>query len=186
MKKFEFYVSPEGETRVLAYGEDTPLSEHTNIIDMLYNELEENFSEALKACMAHAESIASLHPNQKVKFLAVDRFIRCNFGARDTMPDILNGKMEFEEVPCHLRGVCLNENVICKPRHSLLRDIEEKCISQLCMGYDYKESAALCCESESSVLHKWKNVCNRLGVQSYSQLTRVFKGLHLERRLGFK
>ena len=52
------------------------------------------------------------------EFRIVHRFIRCNFGEYDQFNyDIdASGNYEFEEVKCPLRGECLYEGVVCKPK----------------------------------------------------------------------
>lgn len=184
MRKLEFYVSPEGETHVLVEGKDYLLRNQVEIFEKLYRIIGESFSEALKSCVKCARSLNHAGDDRRLRFLAVDRFVRCNFGNRDLTPDIHEGRVELEEVNCHLRGACEYEHVICMPRCSLLKDIEERCIAELCLHRDYKETAERCNKSIQSVMASWLAVRKRLKFKNYSQLAQYFKGVHLERRLG--
>ena len=51
------------------------------------------------------------------EYRVVHRFIRCNFGEYDQYRLDINhqGRFQFEEVHCPLRGECRYEGVICKP-----------------------------------------------------------------------
>ena len=51
------------------------------------------------------------------RFRIVSRFIRCNFGAIDNIPDITSDlHCNFEHIACPLRGECRYEDVICCPK----------------------------------------------------------------------
>lgn len=57
-------------------------------------------------------------PNRRFKsYKVVERFIRCNMGADNLQRcDIDGGRLNLEDVPCPLRGVCDCEGVVCRPR----------------------------------------------------------------------
>lgn len=57
----------------------------------------------------------------------VKRFIKCNFGRIDPVPDIDEvGEFHFEHVDCPLRGECKGEGVICHPEFNCLLSAREK------------------------------------------------------------
>lgn len=50
------------------------------------------------------------------RYRIVCRFVRCNFGSLDDVPDIAPSmKCNFEYVPCPLRGECHLDHVVCHP-----------------------------------------------------------------------
>lgn len=183
MESKEFYVSPEGETHVLSGRSDTLLRHEVKLVEHLYGVIRGCFGEAFARCQSYARVLCRQNAGL-VMFHTVDRFVRCNFSNRDLHPDICAGRMELEDVPCHLRGVCPDERVICKPKCTLLKDNEERSIAELCLGFDYVEAGERACESASGIRHKWHAVAQRLSFKSRHELVRHFRGLHLERRLA--
>lgn len=178
----EFYVSPDGETHVLIAREDRLLRHSPKLVEELSILFERHFAEAMRYCW---ELTRSLGRGEKLEeFLAVDRFIRCNFSNRDLMPDVAHGIMELEDVPCHLRGICPYENKICRPRCTSLKRSEERSVAEYCIRYDIGEAARHSYECDSSLRHKLVAVRKRLGFRSNAELVRFFKGIHLERRLA--
>lgn len=50
------------------------------------------------------------------RYRIVCRFVRCNFGSLDDVPDISPSmKCNFEYVPCPLRGECHLDHIVCHP-----------------------------------------------------------------------
>ena len=120
----EFYVSPEGETHVISNREDKLLKSDPKLVDSLYKYLQYYFEEAIDKCLTRAMELN--RGKALLRFHTVDRFIRCNFSNRDLVPDVNDGRIDLEEVPCHLRGVCKDENVICRPKCTRLKNNENK------------------------------------------------------------
>lgn len=50
------------------------------------------------------------------RYRIVSRFVRCNFGDLDDIPDISQSmRCNFEYVPCPLRGECRLDGIVCHP-----------------------------------------------------------------------
>lgn len=180
--KHEFYVSPEGETHVLTQSEDKLLRNSPKLIEELFDFFTNHFEEAMSYCLESANQLENCE--DRAKLLATERFIRCNFSNRDLMPDVANGMVELEDVPCHLRGICKYENKICKPRCTSLRDCEERSVAEYCIKPDIDSAADKSCETSSSLRHKLVAIRKRFGFKTNAELVRFFRGLHLERRLA--
>ncbi|MDC1825945.1 hypothetical protein POZ13_04675, partial [Bacteroides uniformis] len=107
MKAIEFYTTPEGEVTMRPIGEaERQLKEtDTDFIQAFLAILREFYPEAYDALM----DIYSKNSNNKRyrDFIAVRRFIKCNFGLYDNMIDVdENWNFNFEFVGCPLRGEC--------------------------------------------------------------------------------
>lgn len=70
-----------------------------------------------KAYAALCEEYKASALNQPYfRFRIVSRFVRCNFGALDNIPDITPSmRCNFEYVPCPLRGECHLDHIVCRP-----------------------------------------------------------------------
>lgn len=101
MKAIEFYTTPEGEVTMRPIGEaERQLKEtDTDFIQAFLAILREFYPEAYDALM----DIYSKNSNNKRyrDFIAVRRFIKCNFGLYDNMIDVdENWNFNFEFVGC--------------------------------------------------------------------------------------
>ena len=70
-----------------------------------------------KAYSALCEEYKQSALNQSYfRFRIVSRFVRCNFGGLDDVPDISSSmRCNFEYVPCPLRGECHLDQIVCHP-----------------------------------------------------------------------
>ena len=104
MKPIEFYTTPEGEVTMRPLGEaERQLRESdTEFIQAFLEILREFYTEAYTALM---EIYSKSSENKRYRdFLAVRRFIKCNFGLYDNVIDIdENWNFRFEFVGCPLR-----------------------------------------------------------------------------------
>lgn len=70
-------------------------------------------------------------------FLAVRRFIKCNFGNYDNTLDVdSNWNFKFEFVGCPLRGECTGQGVICSPKFD--SKLSDRQLDVMKMCYDGK------------------------------------------------
>lgn len=138
----------------------------TEIINPIFEKIKEEYPEAYKTlCKIHKASKAN---SMFFKYLAVTRFIRCNFGVIDNIDDIDRfGQFHFEHVACPLRGICAYENVICNPRrHSRLTLAETQALKLLYAGYSRSEIADRLCLSIHTVENQIYNGYAKLGVRT--------------------
>ena len=137
MKAIEFYTTPEGEVTMRPIGEaERQLKEtDTDFIQAFLAILREFYPEAYDALM----DIYSKNSNNKRyrDFIAVRRFIKCNFGLYDNMIDVdENWNFNFEFVGCPLRGECKHDKVICAPKFN--SKLSDRQIEVMRMLYDGK------------------------------------------------
>ena len=114
MHAIEFYTTPSGEVIIKEQGQpERQLKESdTDFIQRFLEVLEEFYPEAYTALRKY---YARYDGNKCYRdFLAVRRFIKCNFGLYDNMIDIdENWNFKFEFVGCPLRGECDGLQEIC-------------------------------------------------------------------------
>ena len=111
-------------------------------------------------------------PNiQYYQYRMVRRFCRCNFGIIDDIKDIsYSGKMNFERVPCPLRGECTGEGVICNPKfNSKISDAEERVLKLLFRGKSKEQIADELFISIHTVNNHIRNAYNRIGVHEKAE-----------------
>lgn len=181
--RYEFYVSPEGDLRVVnEKGNDFSLLTCRNLVDDLSREIAVKFPKAWDASVKEARRIIPRGTSRQWEDMALQRFMRCNFGERDIIPDLHDDRWELEEVKCHLRGICPHENVICHPLSGSLYEEETKHVAMLCEGYDYDDIGSRLKKTASAIRSSFHKVRRRFGLKKTSEVIRKFKGLHLERR----
>ncbi|MCD8296813.1 MAG: helix-turn-helix transcriptional regulator [Prevotella sp.] len=115
--------------------------------------------------------------NDEDKFKIVDRFVRCNFGENDLLTqDIENGIMHFEEVKCPMRGICPDENVICKPKGLLKLTRAQKEVANLYVeGYSFTEIAEILGKNPSTVKSLLYKLKMKLNVKKSRNIIKVLK-----------
>lgn len=133
MRPIEFYTTPEGEVTIREMGmPERQLKESdTEFIQRFLEVLEEFYPEAYKALR---ETYAKYDGNRLWRdFLAVRRFIKCNFGLYDNEIDIdENWNFKFEFVGCPMRGECAGFKVICQPKFNSNLSERQLEIMRLC------------------------------------------------------
>ena len=133
MRAIEFYTTPSGEVTIKEQGQpERQLKESdTDFIQSFLEILEEFYPEAYAALRKY---YARYDGNKCYRdFLAVRRFIKCNFGLYDNMIDVdENWNFKFEFVGCPLRGECDGFKKICEPKfNSTLSDSQLR-VMELC------------------------------------------------------
>ena len=107
MRAIEFYTTPEGNVTIREQGQpERQLKESdTDFIQHFLEVLEEFYPEAYASLRKY---YARYDGNKCYRdFLAVRRFIKCNFGLYDNMIDVdENWNFRFEFVGCPLRREC--------------------------------------------------------------------------------
>lgn len=181
MKAIEFYTTPEGEVTMRPIGEaERQLKEtDTDFIQAFLAILREFYPEAYDALM----DIYSKNSNNKRyrDFIAVRRFIKCNFGLYDNMIDVdENWNFNFEFVGCPLRGECKHDKVICAPKfNSKLSDRQIEVMRMLYDGKNDSEIAEKLFISLNTVNNHRKNSFRKVGVHSllYHRIINRVKGI---------
>ena len=110
------------------------------------------------------------------EYRIVDRFIRCNFGDADFLySDVENGMFHFEEVKCPLRGICRDENVVCKPKFRVAVTKEEgKAVALYSKGLTANEIARLMKKSVKTIKNQLDNARKRLHLSRTRDLIKIF------------
>lgn len=113
----------------------------------------------------------------KAAFSVVERFIRCNFGEHDLLtPDIDRDIVNFEEVRCPLRGICQDENIICKPQSLYRLTPAEKEVARLYLrGDTFDMIAKELGKSPSTVKQQLWRLKNKLGARNCREIIRVLR-----------
>lgn len=174
MKPIEFYTTPEGEVTMRPLGEaERQLRESdTEFIQAFLEILREFYTETYTALM---EIYSKSSENKRYRdFLAVRRFIKCNFGLYDNVIDIdENWNFRFEFVGCPLRGECKSDKIICAPKfNSKLSDRQLEVMRLLYEGKSDSEIADKLFISLNTVNNHRKNSFRKVGVHSFPEFMR--------------
>lgn len=158
----------------MSEGENKMVTESdTELIGMMLQKIMQLYPEAYKALSSEYKKSSFNVPYYQ--YLMVRRFCKCNFGSLDnTKADIdLQGNFNFECVACPLRGECINEGVICKPKLSTkLSDAELRVMKQLYEGNSYLEAASVLYLSIDTIKYHCKSVYRKLGLGSLAEFVK--------------
>lgn len=183
---YEFYVSPDGETRAVCNGIDYPLARCQEAVDIIDNMTTRMFGLARAACWREAMKNNPQATAGELRVLAVDRFVRCNFGMRDCTADLSGNGLELEEVCCPIRGICRYQGVICMPKCTMLSTEQTRHVTMLIQGESVKSIACVTKKSIKTVRNSISRLKKKLGIIHDVQLIKIFKGFHLERRMKYE
>ncbi len=173
-KAIEFYTTPEGEVTIRQMGEpESQLKEtDTEFIQKFLDVLKEFYPEAHGALMS---TYAGSRLNKQYRdFLAVRRFVKCNFGLYDNVIDVdCNWNFRFEFVGCPLRGECKFDKVICAPVfNSRLSERELEVMEMVYRGLSDSEISEKLFISMNTVNNHRKNSFKKLGLHSMPDFMR--------------
>lgn len=180
METIEFLVTPDGK---LYYrkdkGEERRLTRFDKeICSRMLSMIKERFPTAWSRLSTLYPPVNKTHAKQdEAAFKMIERFIRCNFGEHDLLtPDVEKGIMNFEEVRCPLRGICSDENIICKPRGTAnLSPGEKKVVKYYLLGYTFKEIAQILKLSPSTVKVTLFKIKNKLKVKNCREIIKTIR-----------
>lgn len=175
MEAVEFFIIG-GQTCLRCNGVSRPLtpSDREEVVWML-EQMRSSFPEAVTRLEQWAgESSAN---KRFFEYRMVDRFIRCNFGDADFLHTDVekNGMFHFEEVKCPLRGICKDENVICKPKFRVPLSREEgKAAALYSKGLSAHEIARVMKKSAKTIKNQLDHARKRLKLDSTRDLIKFF------------
>jgi len=183
LQNIEFYTAPNGDIVIVREGE--PLHVYVqsdkDFTDAMLETINEFYPEAFTALSkAYVKSVMNKPYHE---FLMVSRFVRCNFGVYDTLPDVdANGIFRFESVPCPQRCECPFSGIICNP--TFQSNLSDREFQTMKLFYEAKSLEDIADELFISVLtvkrHK-QNAFLRLKVHStaefmaYANKNRIFQ-----------
>lgn len=174
MRAIEFYTTPDGEVTLKAQGEaERQLKqEDTEFIQAMLGVIMEYYPTAYKALM---EIYRGSEGNKQYRdFLAVRRFIKCNFGVYDNTIDIdAQWNFNFEFVSCPLRGECKHDHLLCQPAFDSKLSERQLEVMRLCYeGKDDGEIADTLYISINTVANHRKTAFRKLGLHNMSEFIR--------------
>jgi DNA-binding CsgD family transcriptional regulator len=168
----EFNITGDGSTVLIS--SDRSLREFTehdmditkNILEIIEVRYPETFKR-LKKRYGHLNNW---------RYMAVKRFIKCNWGNDDEIKDITaEGELNFELVRCPLRGECKEEGIICCPTEERrITKRETEILKYLVKGYSSEEMADKLCLSIHTInnhrvnLRRKLNAKNNVGLIAYA------------------
>lgn len=177
LSKIEFYVCPDGSINV------KPFEEPVYVYDMkcktITSEMIVMIRDLYPEAFAALSKIYSTSERNKdfFEFKIVHRFIRCNFGEYDALTyDIGHcGAFNIEDVKCPLRGECLYEGEVCKPKLQTALSPREKEVARLLSsGMSRQEIAEELNISVYTVSRHVANIKARLKIKHTNQIISKF------------
>lgn len=180
MESIEFRVSPDGKVYFTKSGEEEKrLTRFTkDVCVQVLGMISERFPGAWSRLRLIYKPKSKTHAEQdKAAFKIVERFIRCNFGEHDLLtPDIENHILHFEEVRCPLRGLCPDENIICKPQSLVkLSPAEKEVVKLYLWGETFDEIARRLGKAPSTVKVQLHNIKRKLGAKNCREIIKVMR-----------
>ncbi|MBD5218076.1 MAG: helix-turn-helix transcriptional regulator [Bacteroidales bacterium] len=174
MRPIEFYTTPEGEVTLRVIGEAERQLKETDydFIQAILSAIREYYPQAYEALM---EQYSKTLPNKSYRdYLAVRRFIKCNFGVYDNEIDVDgNGNFHFEFVSCPLRGECKYDKILCQPQFDSKLSERQLEIMRLCYdGVSDEQIAERLYISINTVANHRKASFRKLGVHSMAEFNR--------------
>lgn len=176
--KIEFYNTPDGSVCVKPEGQPMYVLDEScrKIIAEMIITIKELYPDAFKAL---SELYSSNEQNRYFyEYRIVHRFVRCNFGEYDALHEDVDsmGGFHIEEVKCPLRGECLLEGRVCRPKlQSALSPRENEVAKLLGKGYDKLEVANELQISVYTVSRHVANIKARLNLKHTHQIVSYFK-----------
>lgn len=164
--------SVDGTTRVLLDSDYEVVKEVVEHISVFYPKAYEALCEEYRRCS----------PNPSYfRYRIACRFIKCNLGALDSIPDITSDRhFKMEHINCPLRGECRYENVICRPQfdHQLSR-AEIRVMKLVYNGLSQEIISEQLMLSPHTVHTHIRNAYTRLGIHSKAEFIKYASSHHL-------
>ena len=180
MENVEFRLSPDGKVFYREKGKDEKRLTRFNkeiceeILGMIVNRFPSAWA---RLCLLYRPYTKNHVEKDKAEYKIVERFIRCNFGEHDLLtPDIENQIMNFEEVRCPLRGICPDENIICKPKSLIkLSPAEKEIVKYYLNGDTFDVIAQKLGKSPSTVKVQLHDIKKKTGAKNCREIIKVMR-----------
>lgn len=178
LEKIEFFTCPDGSVNMKPVGGQ--VVSYDESCKQVTQEMLVYIKDLYPAAFSALSDIYSKSNKNRsfFEYKMVHRFIRCNFGENDGLSlDIeQGGDFNFEHVDCPLRGECIHEGVICRPKKdSKLTPREEEVALLLAEGKCRQQIADILCISPFTVTRHISNIKARLGLRHTAQIAARFK-----------
>lgn len=182
-RNMEFYNTPDGEVMIKEKNKPARVftDSERDLIENILSLLRDRYVDAYNKLL----EIYSKSERNKLyyEYRIVHRFIRCNFGEYDQFNYDINdfGNYDFEEVKCPMRGECLYEGVICKPRLTTELTNREMMVFRLIVdNMQTEEIAQELAISIPTVNRHRENIKVKIGVKSVSQMINYWHNNHMK------
>ena len=180
METVEFRVSPDGNVYYKqGKGEERRLTRFSkDICVQMLGIIRERFPGAWSRLQLLYKPKSNTPAGKDIAaFSIVERFIRCNFGEHDLLtPDIDSDIVHFEEVRCPLRGMCRDQNIICKPQSLYkLTKAEKEVVKLYLRGDTFDMIARQLGKSPSTVKQQLWRLKKKLGAKNCREIIRVLR-----------
>ena len=176
--RIEFFNCPDGSISAKPSDGDMVVFDMTcrHIVEEMVARIKELYPGAY-AVLAEIYS-RSERNRDYFEYRIVHRFIRCNFGEYDALSfDVTPNGFNFEEVKCPLRGECLYEGIICKPKlQNRLSAREREVADLLSRGRSKYDVAEELCISICTVSRHIANIKARLNLNHTHQIIAYCNG----------
>ncbi|MCI2145801.1 MAG: helix-turn-helix transcriptional regulator [Bacteroidales bacterium] len=143
------------------------------VVSFMFNHIRDNYPEAFAALDAYYKKLPF---DFKLKrFRIVNMFCKCNFGQADQSKFDIDktGTLQFENVPCPLRGECPRENIVCHPHfNSHISDSEMRVLKLVYEGWDIEPIADKLYLSPFTVRNHIRNAYERLGIHEKAEFVK--------------
>ncbi len=174
MENIEFFVGADGNVWLRKGNECRMFSTKDNdIIELVRDKIIRMFPKAYERLR---ETFQNLDFNKWImNFNIVNRFIRCNMGSDNLQKfDVEEGFLNLEEVSCPLRGICPDENVICRPDcKTVFSKAEKEVVKLYVQGYTIDEIADKLHKCRNTVNTQIWTVTRRLGLDNRRKLVKL-------------
>lgn len=154
-----------GDTRELVESDSETVGAIAEYISTFYPKAYAALSEEYKGCALNRPYF---------QFRIVCRFIRCNFPALDSIPDIGPGlHCTFEHVACPLRGECRYDHVVCRPEFNHQLSPAEKRVMALVYEGKTEDEIGECLRLSPLTVHTHvRNAYARIGIHSKGEFVK--------------
>lgn len=175
MERIEFATTSDGQITVRGESGTRLLKDDNETIDRVL-ELVERYYPAAFALLKvmYKESERNYRFN---KYLRASRFIRCNMGVDDLLSsDIDDDNLHLEFVPCPLRGECVLEGFICRPKRKLMLSKAESEVAKMyAQGMSLKLIAKIRRVSINTVKNQLVFARKKFGLKAQKEIMRYIK-----------
>lgn len=182
MEAIEFRTSPEGIIyyKVTDQDEKKLTKFSRDVVVPVLTMIKERFP----ACHTRlVEQYGDLPKKSKEsrEFAMVGRFVRCNLGEHDLLTkDIEYDIMNFEMVRCPLRGICPDENIICRPKGRAGLSRAESEVARACStGMRFDEVARALGKNPNTVKAQMLKIRRKLKLDSSRGIIKAAKMFNL-------